>query len=74
MYLRLHRLNFLTSKPVGEFPLLAAPRFVLPLFPIYILLGNLGQSSPLANRLITYTCLFLLILFTSQFALGGWLA
>ncbi len=62
------------SRPIAEYPLLSTPRFVLPLFPMYILLGRLGQASPLVNRLIIYTWLALLMFFTTQFALGGWVA
>jgi hypothetical protein len=62
------------SKPQAEYPLLSMPRFVLPLFPMYILLGRLGQTSPLVNRLIIYTWLALLLFFSAQFALGGWVA
>jgi hypothetical protein len=62
------------SRPIAEYPLLSMPRFVLPLFPLYILLGRLGQASPLVNRLIIYTWLALLLFFSAQFALGGWVA
>jgi Gpi18-like mannosyltransferase len=62
------------SKPQAEYPLLSMPRFVLPLFPMYILLGRLGQTSPLVNRLIIYSWLALLLFFSAQFALGGWVA
>jgi hypothetical protein len=62
------------SKPLLEYPLLGTPRFVLPLFPGYILLAQVGEKSPLAHRLIIYASLGLLIFFTAQFALGGWVA
>ncbi len=63
-----------TSRPIAEYPLLSVPRFILPLFPIYILLADLGETSPLIHRIIIYTCLALLMFFTAQFGLGGWVA
>lgn len=62
------------SRPIAEYPLLSMPRFVLPLFPLYILLGRVGEASPLVNRLVIYSWLALLLFFTAQFALGGWVA
>ncbi len=61
-------------KLIPEYPLHAMPRYILPLFPMYILLGRAGQSSPITNRLVTYSCLALLLFFCAQFALGGWVA
>ncbi|MEW5956864.1 MAG: mannosyltransferase family protein [Chloroflexota bacterium] len=62
------------SRPIDQYPLLSLPRFVLPLFPMYILLGQVGQNSPRVHRVIAYTSLVLLLFFTAQFALGGWVA
>jgi hypothetical protein len=62
------------SKPISEYPLLSMPRFVLILFPIYILLARASQTSARINRLIVYSSLALLLFFSAQFALGGWVA
>jgi hypothetical protein len=62
------------SRPIIDYPLLSMPRFVLPLFPMYILLGRAGEASPLINRLVVYSWLALLMFFSAQFALGGWVA
>ena len=62
------------SRPIAQYPLLSLPRFVLPLFPMYILLGQVGQNSPRTHRVIAYASLVLLLFFTAQFALGGWVA
>jgi len=62
------------SRPIAEYPLLSLPRFVLPLFPMYILLGQAGQNSPKIHRAILYTSLVLLLFFSAQFAMGGWVA
>ncbi len=62
------------SKPVSEYPLLSMPRFVLLLFPLYILLARASQTSAIINRLIVYSSLALLLFFSAQFALGGWVA
>jgi hypothetical protein len=59
---------------IPEYPLHAMPRYILPLFPMYMLLGRAGQSSAITNRLITYSFLVLLLFFSAQFALGGWVA
>jgi hypothetical protein len=62
------------SRPIAEYPLLSLPRFILPLFPMYILLARSGRASPIVHRLITYPSLALLTFFSAQFALGGWVA
>jgi hypothetical protein len=62
------------SRPIADYPLLSMPRFVLPLFPMYILLARAGEASPPLNRLIVYAWLALLLFFSAQFALGGWVA
>jgi hypothetical protein len=75
-YWLLMALNVLVviSRPIAEYPLLSTPRFILPLFPMYILLGRAGEASPMINRLIVYLSLALLMFFSAQFALGGWVA
>lgn len=62
------------SRPIAEYPLLSMPRFILPLFPIYILLARVGETSPTLNRLFVYPSVALLLFFSAQFALGGWVA
>jgi hypothetical protein len=62
------------SRPIIEYPLLSMPRFVLTLFPLYILLARASQTSAKTNRLIVYPSLTLLLFFSAQFALGGWVA
>jgi hypothetical protein len=62
------------SKPVQGYPLLSTPRFILPLFPMYILLAQASVTSPWLHRLIIYTWLALWLFFGLQFALGGWVA
>jgi Mannosyltransferase (PIG-V) len=62
------------SRSISEYPLLSMPRFVLTLFPLYILLARASQTSARINRLIVYPSLALLLFFSAQFALGGWVA
>jgi Gpi18-like mannosyltransferase len=62
------------SRSISEYPLLSMPRFVLTLFPLYILLARASQTSARTNRLIVYPSLALLLFFSAQFALGGWVA
>jgi hypothetical protein len=62
------------SKPIEGYPLLSMPRFILPLFPMYILLGRASDASPAINRLVVYPSMALLMFFSIQFALGGWVA
>jgi hypothetical protein len=53
-------------------PLLSLSRYVLVLFPAFVLLAKLGRHSAWWNRLIVYTGVALLIFFTGQFAIWGW--
>lgn len=62
------------SKPIEGYPLLSMPRFILPLFPMYVLLGRASDTSPAINRLVVYPSMALLMFFSVQFALGGWVA
>ncbi len=55
----------------GTYPLLAMNRYVLVLFPIFILMGKWGQK-PWVNRLITYTSWIGLLFMSAQFAVWGW--
>jgi hypothetical protein len=66
-------LNMQSSSPDRRwYPLLSMPRFVLPL-PMYILLARAGEVSSLAPAIV-YSWLALLLFFSAQFALGGWVA
>jgi hypothetical protein len=58
---------------VGEVqPLLSLSRYVLVLFPGFVLLAMAGERSAWWNRAIVYPSLALLVFFTGQFAMWGW--
>jgi hypothetical protein len=52
-------------------PLLSVSRYVLALFPAFILLGRWGRN-PWVNRAIVYPSMALLLLFTGEFVIWGW--
>jgi hypothetical protein len=54
-------------------PLKAQCRYVLGLFPAFLVIASLGRK-PVANRLILYTSIALLLLLSGQFFIGGWVA
>lgn len=54
-------------------PLVSMSRYVLAIFPAFMLLGAWGQN-PWVNRLILYLSIALLIYLTGQFVLWGWVA
>jgi hypothetical protein len=59
---------------VGEIqPLLSVPRYVLAIFPAFIVLGRAGKN-PLVNRLIIYLSWLGLLFFSGQFVIWGWVA
>ena len=62
---------FLLSRTNAIHPLLGMSRFVLSLFPAFILLAIAGQNS-LTNRLIVYLSVMLLVYLTGQFVMWGW--
>jgi hypothetical protein len=62
---------FLLSRTNAIHPLLGMSRFVLSLFPAFILLAMAGHNS-LFNRLIVYPSVTLLIYLTGQFVMWGW--
>ncbi|TEU21369.1 MAG: hypothetical protein E3J21_01995 [Anaerolineales bacterium] len=62
---------FLLSRTNAIHPLLGMSRFVLSLFPAFILLAMAGHNS-LFNRLIVYPSVILLIYLTGQFVMWGW--
>ena len=56
----------------GMQPLQSAARYVLVLFPSFIVFGIWGQN-PWLNRAILYTSIFGLFLLSGQFAIWGWI-
>ena len=54
-------------------PLLSTSRYVLPIFPAFMLLGR-WASTPWRRRLIVYPSVALLLYFAGQFILWGWVA
>lgn len=52
--------------------ILSTPRYILTLFPVYILFAVVAQKSFLAGRLITAWSLLFLSLFASAFVRGFW--
>jgi hypothetical protein len=66
-------LLFLLSTVSIDRPLNAMIRYVLTLFPAFIVLGQMG-ARPWPNRLIVYPSLALLIYLAGQFVMWGWVA
>jgi hypothetical protein len=62
---------FLLCRTNAIHPLLGISRFVLSLFPAFILLAIAGQNS-LINRLIVYPSVILLVYLAGQFVIWGW--
>ncbi len=54
-------------------PLVSMSRYVLTLFPAFIIWGRWGRN-PWVNRLIVYPSIALLIYLCGQFAIWGWVA
>ena len=52
--------------------IMSTPRYVLSLFPIYILLARLSAERPLWGTIITVWSLIFFALFAGQFAQGQW--
>jgi hypothetical protein len=53
------------------YPLLSMMRYVLALFPAFLILARYGQN-PITNRVIIYIFLLGLLFFSAQFAIWGW--
>jgi hypothetical protein len=53
-------------------PLLSLSRYVLALFPGFVLLARVGERSAWWNRAIVYPSLALSVFFVGQFVLWGW--
>jgi hypothetical protein len=62
----------LLTKTADVQPLLAVSRYVLVLFPGFMLLAKLGTRSAWWHRAIAYPSLALLVFFAGQFVLWGW--
>ena len=60
------------TKVAGVQPLLSLSRYVLVLFPGFVLLARLGQRGLWWNRLIVYSALALSLFFSGQFTIWGW--
>jgi hypothetical protein len=54
-------------------PLVGQSRYLLVLFPAFIILAQLGER-PWVNRIIFYSSVALLLFWAGQFAIGGWVA
>jgi hypothetical protein len=54
-------------------PLVSMSRYVLVLFPAFLLWGRWGRN-PRVQRLIIYPCFALLLYLSGQFAIWGWVA
>ena len=62
-----------TLAKVGEVqPLLSLSRYVLALFPGFIVLARWVGQSPWRNRLVVYPLAALLVFYAGQFAIWGW--
>jgi len=66
-------LMVILSKVSDIQPLLSVPRYVLAIFPAFIILGREGKN-PLVNRIILYSSWLGLLYFCGQFVIWGWVA
>lgn len=55
-------------------PLMSMPRFVLTVFPLFVLLAMWGLKRPWVDKLITFSSLVFLGLFVSKFVVWTWVA
>lgn len=62
----------LVSRSIPQHPLIGTLRYVLGLFPAFMVLGRAGQK-PWANRLILYPFLLGFGFFVAQFMIGGFI-
>ena len=63
----------LTRLKVPVYSLQSQSRYLLALFPAFIILAQFGER-PWGNRVIFYLSVALLLFWTGQFAIGGWVA
>ena len=59
--------------PVPRTPLISLPRYMLPVFPLFMVLAIWGQNSRV-NRFLSYPALIFLGIFTVRFATWYWVA
>ena len=62
------------ARVADVYPLLSMPRYVLILFPVFIVLAQWSQASPWRHRLVLYTSWIGLLYFAGQYAIWGWVA
>jgi hypothetical protein len=72
LYMAVMLLLLLSTSTTGR-PLNAMIRYVLPLFPAFMILGE-AAGRPWLNRLIVYPSTGLLIYLAGQFVMWGWVA
>jgi len=72
LYMALTMLALLLRRTAGQ-PLVSMSRYVLTLFPAFMIWGRWGEN-PWVNRLIVYLSFGLLIFLCGQFACWGWVA
>ncbi len=72
LYMVLTILVLLLRRTTAQ-PLVSMSRYVLTLFPAFIIWGRWGEN-PWVNRLIVYPSIALLIYLCGQFAIWGWVA
>jgi hypothetical protein len=53
------------------YPLLSMGRYVLALFPAFLILARYGES-PIIQRIIVYTSLLGALFLSAQYAIWGW--
>lgn len=73
LYLATGILYPLTRLKVPVHPLQSQSRYLLVLFPAFMILAQLGER-PWVNRVIFYSSVALLLFWTGQFVIGGWVA
>jgi len=63
-----------SSRLVETQPLNSMIRYVITLFPCFVLLAIYGRENQVVHRVIIYTCLLLSMYLSAQFWLWGWVA
>jgi hypothetical protein len=63
----------LTRLKVPLYPLQSLSRYLFVLFPVFMILAQLGENR-WTNRIVLYSSFALLLFWTGQFVLGGWVA
>jgi hypothetical protein len=61
----------LTTRSIPQHPLISASRYVITLFPGFMLLGQVGRG-PWGNRLVLYPSMLLGAFFVAEFVIGGY--